>query len=125
MQDVTTGAEETYLAALAGNRFVIQRCDRCCEALFFPRQFCPTCLGTDLHWIEPGGRGTVYATTTVRLKQDAPYNVSLVDLDEGVRMMSRVESVAPDQVRIGMRVKLRLVPQDKGPALVVFDPLEG
>lgn len=121
----STGAEEQYFAGLARYQFRIQWCDRCRHALFFPRQFCPDCMHEPLEWIEPAGTGTVYATTTVRLKPGEPYNVSVIELDEGVRMMSRVESVDPGAVRIGMRVRLRLAPQDKGPALVVFDPLEG
>lgn len=124
MHDPAPGAEEQYFAALARNQFRIQWCDRCRQALFFPRQFCPACLQEPLRWIEPSGRGTVYATTTVRLDPGQPYNVSVIELDEGVRLMSRVESVEPGAVRIGMRVRLRLAPQEKGPALVVFDPLE-
>ena len=49
------------------------------------------------------------------------YNVALVDLAEGVRMMSRVESVDPGGVRIGMAVTARLAGQD-GDTIVVFDP---
>ena len=49
---------------------------------------------------------TVYATTVVRPRDGEPYNVALVDTAEG-RRMSRVENVAPDQVRIGMEVRVR------------------
>ncbi|MOA67005.1 hypothetical protein D3C78_1939760 [compost metagenome] len=50
----------------------------------------------------------------------------LVDLDEGVRMMSRVEGIAPASVRIGMRVQARVAQGKEGEAaLVVFDPVEG
>jgi uncharacterized OB-fold protein len=50
------------------------------------------------------------------------YNVALIDLDEGPRMMSRVESMASDAVRIGMRVKARIAVEGDSP-LVVFDPV--
>jgi uncharacterized OB-fold protein len=61
----------------------------------------------------------VYSTTVVRRKADdgGDYNVCLVDLAEGVRMMSRVVSVAPQDVRIGMRVTARIAA-----GLVEFTP---
>ncbi|MEP6874803.1 MAG: OB-fold domain-containing protein, partial [Burkholderiales bacterium] len=50
------------------------------------------------------------------------YNVVLVDLDEGVRMMSRVEGLKPEDVRIGMRVQARVRTEGETP-LVVFEPV--
>jgi hypothetical protein len=57
-------------------------------------------------WRVSAGKGTVHATTTVRPRGGEPYDVTLVDLDEGFRMMGRVSGVAPDAVRIGMRVRV-------------------
>ena len=118
------GAEARYQTALNEGRFLIQRCNDCTRHVFFPREVCPHCGGTSLAWLEPKGTGTVYSVTTVRRKPDAggDCNVSLVDLDEGVRMMSRVEGIAPLEVRIGMRVKAKVI--DKaGSGLVVFERL--
>ena len=55
-----------------------------------------------------------------------PYNVALIDIDEGFRMMSRVEDIAPTAVKIGMRVKFR-VHRAEGdePPYPVFTPAEG
>ena len=50
-----------------------------------------------------------------------PYTLVLVDLDEGVRLMSRVEGLAPEAVTVGLRVRARVVVKD-GRGLVVFDP---
>jgi hypothetical protein len=74
--------------------------------------------------VPPKGTGTVYAVTTVRRKPEAggDYNVSLIELDEGVRLMSRVEGLPSAEVRIGQRVKARVVEQG-GQGLVVFDPV--
>ena len=71
--------------------------------------------------MEPKGTGTVYSTTTVRRKPEVggDYDVSLIDLDEGVRMMSRVEGLAPTEVKIGMRVRAKVI-DNKGAGLVVF-----
>jgi uncharacterized OB-fold protein len=49
--------------------------------------------------------GVVYATTVVHRPDEAPYNVCLIDLDEGRRVMGRVEGMAPEQVAIGLRVQ--------------------
>ena len=50
----------------------------------------------------------------------------MVELDEGFKMMSRVESIDPMEVKIGMRVKVRMIPAtDKEPSYPVFDPAEG
>lgn len=119
------GAEASYQAQLNQGRFVIQRCNDCSKHVFYPRAICPHCGGASLAWVEPRGTGTVYSTTTVRRKPDAggDYDVSLIDLDEGVRMMSRVEGVSPVDVKIGMRVRARVV-DNKGVGLVVFSAEE-
>jgi uncharacterized OB-fold protein len=77
-------------------------------AVFFPRVICPTTGSDRLEWRISAGLGTVHATTVVHPQQGVPYNVALIDIDEGFRMMSRVEDLPPDQVRIGMRVQFRV-----------------
>ena len=118
------GTEIQYQSALNEGRFVIQRCADCRNHVFYPREVCPHCGGGSLAWVEPKGTGTVYSTTIVHRKLDAggDYGVSLIDLDEGVRMMSRVEGIAPAAVKIGMRVKARVI-KAKDSGLVVFDPI--
>jgi uncharacterized OB-fold protein len=58
--------------------------------------------------VASAGAGVVYATTVVHRPDQQPYNVCLVDLDEGVRAMGRVEGPAPQAVAIGMRVQARI-----------------
>jgi uncharacterized OB-fold protein len=60
----------------------------------------------------------VYATTAVYRREGDPYNVVLVDLEEGFRMMSRVEGVPAEEVEVGGRVTLRVDLTDDGPILV-------
>ncbi len=123
------GPDRLYAALLNEGRFRIQHCRDCDRHVFYPRNLCPHCGGEALDWTDPKGTGTVYSTSVVRRKPDAggDYNVALIDLDEGVRMMGRVEGVAPQAVRIGMRVRARVAPAagDGVPAMVVFDPMEG
>lgn len=117
-----TGPDEIWRAALAEGRFFVQSCRRCGACRFPPALVCSSCGSPDLQWHEASGRGVVYSTTTVR-EREGSYNVSLIDLPEGARMMSRVEGVPPEAVRIGMSVRARIV---QGPdPVVVFDSAEG
>ena len=97
------------------------------RAVFYPRIVCPYSGSTTLEWRVASGLGTVYATTVTHpFQSGAPYNIVLVDADEGFRLMSRVEDIAPDQVRIGMRVRFRVhKPSGDEPAYPVFVPAEG
>ena len=114
--------EQEYFAHLAQGRFMLQRSRASGRCFFYPRVAAPVTGDRDLEWVPASGRGTVHATTIVRPKPpQAPYNVVLVDLEEGVRVMSRVEGVAPEAVTIGMPVQARIGTQDDKPILL-FDP---
>jgi uncharacterized OB-fold protein len=113
--------DEDFRRFLAEGRFMLQRSKASGRFVFFPRVAEPG-TGAELEWVEASGRGTVYATTVVRRKPPEPsYNVALIDLAEGPRMMSRVEGVEPDAVAIGMAVRAKIVEQD-GEPVVVFTP---
>ena len=122
MNDSVTGVQAQYQQALDEGRFVLQRCGGCEEAVHYPREVCPHCGSDDLSFVPAQGMGTVYAVTTVRRKPEAggDLNVSLIDLDEGPRLMSRVQNLPPDQVRIGMRVSATVI-QEQGAGLLVFE----
>lgn len=101
---------------------MLQRSRSSGACFFHPRVSEPVTGARDLEWVEASGRGTVHATTVVRVKPpQLPYNVALVDLEEGPRVMTRIEGIAPDAVRIGMAVKARIGMQD-GKPLLLFDP---
>ena len=94
------------------------------RAVFFPRVICPFTGSDRLEWRVSAGLGTVYATTVTHPREGDPYNVALIDCDEGFRLMSRVEDVAPEAVTIGMRVKFRVHrPGADEPAYPVFTPV--
>lgn len=120
------GVQAFHQAELDAGRFLVQRCTACAKHIYFPRELCPHCGSAALEWTAPRGSGTVYAVTTVRRKpaDGGDLNVSLVDLDEGVRLMSRVANLAPGAVKIGQRVQARVEVKD-GRGLVVFDAVGG
>ncbi len=120
----TPGIQARHQQALDEGRFLIQRCAACSRHVYFPRELCPHCGALAPALVAPAGSGTVAAVTTLHRKpeQGGNYHVCLVDLDEGVRLMSRVEGLAPEAVTIGLRVQAR-VQLTAGKGLVVFDPL--
>lgn len=108
---------------LRAGRFMIQRGVESGRFVYYPRIAEPG-SGKALEWAEVSGLGTVYSATAIGRKPPEPaYNVALVDLDEGVRVMSRVEGLPAEAVTIGMRVKARIV-DEGGMPLVVFDPVD-
>ena len=114
------GPEQRYKAYLAQGRFMIQRSRGSGRYCFYPRLAIPGSAETDLEWVDASGRGAVYSITNNR-RREGDYNVALVDLEEGVRMMSRIVGV--DKLPIGARVKARIETLDGAPA-VVFAPDE-
>ncbi len=124
-KDSIVRPEQDYLKFLSEGRFMIQRSRSSGRHVFYPRVAEPGTGATDLEWVEASGHGTVYATTVMRQRAPTPsYNVALIDLAEGPRMMSRVEGIAPEAVKIGMAVKARVASEGDG-FLVVFDVVGG
>ena len=122
----TLGTLHRHQAALDQGKFWIQQCKSCHKHIYFPREICPHCGSDAVDFVAPSGMGTVYAVTTVRRKpaDGGDYNVSLIDLDEGPRLMSTITNLTPDLVKIDQRVKAH-VEVTEGRGLVKFTVLQG
>jgi uncharacterized protein len=115
------GPEAQYRAYLAEGRFMLQRGVASGRAFFPPRTHEPV-SGDTADWFAASGRGTVYAVTVVRKRDPEPdYNIVLVDLHEGPRLMSRIDGTPPNAVVIGMAVQARIITENDTPMLV-FEP---
>ena len=114
------GPEAQFQQYLADGKFMIQRSASTGRHVFYPRPFIPTTGENDLEWVAAAGTGTVYSTTVNRRSPEkgGTFNLSLIDLDEGVRMLSRVVDMPADEVQIGMRVKARIEELNGAPAVV-------
>src|ERR1700693_5729963 len=114
--------EKEHFEYLAKGEVMLQRCRSSGAFIFYPRVAGPRTGAADLGGGEASGVGTVYSTTVIRQKPPkTDYNLALIDLAEGPRMMSRVEGLAPQDVKIGMSVRAKIVSEEDRP-VVVFEP---
>jgi uncharacterized OB-fold protein len=125
MPNATESPLATYIAHLRRGELGYQFSPSAQQAVFYPRVIAPRTGAADLEWRVSVGLGTVHATTVVHAQGGETYNVCLVDVDEGFRMMSRVEDVPPRDVKIGMRVRFRVhTPEGDEDPYPVFTPAE-
>jgi len=117
-----------YLKFLAEGKFKLQRSRSSGQYFYYPRAFSIGLESDDIEWVDVSGKGKVYSSTIVRRpeKYGGDFNIALVELDEGPRMLTRVLGIAADAVEIGMRVtaRIELPAWEKNPSqpLVVFYP---
>lgn len=121
-QAAEPGPQARYEAYLDEGRFMLQRDRASGEFFFYPRVAAPRSGSRDLEWAAPSGLGRVHAATVIHPRPpETPYSVVLIDLDEGPRLMSRVDGIPAQEVRIGARVRARVI-QEAGRGLLVFEP---
>jgi len=127
-QPPMSAAGEPFWAATRERRLELQWCRSCERAIHFPREACPSCLGDDLELRPAAGTGTVYAATVIPkagnpgMRGREPYVVALVDLPEGVRLLTNVLAEDPASVAVGDPVTVAWEPLADGRHLPVFVP---
>jgi uncharacterized OB-fold protein len=123
---VLTDVNEGWWRAAAEHRLVVQQCTACGAHHHPPRPMCPACRSLALQWVDAAGTGTVYSYALLHHPQhpafEYPVVAVLVDLDEGVRIVSNLVDVTPDEVRIGMPVVIDFDAAADGFAVPVFRP---
>ncbi len=101
-----------YWEAAQKGELRMQRCGECGHVRFPPALLCACCLSENAEWVRLSGRGTVYSWIVVHQSQhpafnaDTPYNVTIVELDEGPRLHTNLVDCPSDQIYIGMRVEV-------------------
>ncbi len=116
---------QPFWDGIAEGRLRLQRCASCGRHVFYPRAVCPHCSSAGLEWVDASGRGTLYSYSVVHRAPpgfEAPYAVALVDLAEGVRMMTRLVDVAIDDLAVGQALEVAI---QGDPALPYFRPAPG
>jgi uncharacterized OB-fold protein len=102
----------TYWEAAHKGELRMQRCQDCGHVRFPPAVLCARCLSEDHEWIKLSGHGTVFSWIVVHQSQhpafnaDTPYNVAIVELEEGPRLHSHIVGCANADIRIGMPVEV-------------------
>lgn len=110
---------------------LIQECEDCGEKVFYPKQFCSSCLSSDLQWIKASGKGKVYTFTVIHSYQptefsdDVPYVVAVVRLDEGVQLMSNLIDCKLEDIKCDMDIEVVFDDVTEEVSLPKFRPVRG
>lgn len=109
-QPADASLAEAWHAAAQAKVLLIQRCSNCARWQFYPRPFCTVCSSSRVEWVEASGRGVVLSWTVVRRAPrkgvSVPYVLAVIELDEGVKMLSRVVDCAPELVECDLPVEV-------------------
>jgi uncharacterized OB-fold protein len=110
-QPVADTDSRPYWEGLARGELLIQRCEACQRNIFYPRSICPHCFSDRLAWVKASGKGTIYSYTVAHtafgvFAAEAPYVVAIVELEEGVRMMTRLVGAPREQIAVGKPVQI-------------------
>lgn len=120
---------EFFWDGVRAQKLLVQRCAACRTLRHPPRPMCPRCNALAWNTVEASGRGTVYSYVMPRHPPfpwfEDPYVVVLVELEEGVRLVSNLCGVADADVAIGMPVEVFYQTFDDGLVLPQFRPAAG
>ena len=94
------------------HELLVQRCRACGARQHYPRGVCAACWRDDLEWLPSAGRGRIYSFTVTHRTQargfrdELPYVLAWVELDEGVQVLTNVVGCDPAAVRVGLPVRV-------------------
>jgi hypothetical protein len=125
---VATEETRPYWESAKAHRLALPRCTACGRFRFPPTTFCPHCLSDAGEWTPVSGRGSVYSFVIMHqvydqaFKDDVPYNVAAVQLDEGPRLYTNLVEIANEAIRVGMPVSVVYEDVSAEITLVKFRP---
>jgi uncharacterized OB-fold protein len=106
-----TGTKE-FWEGCQRHELLIQRCEECHSYRYPPSPVCPRCFSMNAKWDKVSGKVEVYTFSVVRVplgrdwESDIPYTIGVIQLDEGVRMVSNIVDCKPEDIKIGMKVEV-------------------
>jgi uncharacterized OB-fold protein len=107
----------------------VQRCTQCGLHRYFPRPRCSNCQSASFEWAQCAGTGSVHSYTICHppvlpaFEAKAPYNVVVVELDEGPFIVSNLVESDDGEIAVGMRVEACFVEIDEELTLPQFRPV--
>lgn len=119
---------QPYWDGLNEHRLRLQRCADCGKVRHYPRPVCDACYSMNVEWIDASGHGTVHSWTITHyafhpgFKEDLPYTLLTVDLEEGVRMHAQARGIEAANLRIGLPVRVGFETVKEGLTLPVLFP---
>ncbi|MBI4498537.1 MAG: Zn-ribbon domain-containing OB-fold protein [Chloroflexi bacterium] len=115
---------DQFWDACQRHELIIPYCTKCSRYFWYPRQECPFCLEGAWEWRKVSGKGRVYTFTLVRqpghpaFAEEVPYPYAIIQLDEGVRLISNVVGIDPLQLQCEQRVEV--VFEEASPDVTLF-----
>jgi len=109
---VITSETAQYWDSAQKHDLHIQKCCNCNRFYFYPRDNCPFCFSNKVEWTRVTGKGKIYSFTvsyrytSEGFRNEIPYNIAIVELEEGIRMMTNIVGCENDDLRIGMPVEI-------------------
>ena len=97
-----------FWEAAKRHELVLPRCKRCSRYHFYPREVCPHCFSKDLEWVPASGRARLFTYTVIHtpadqaFRDDVPYAHCIIQLEEGVSMISNVLECPVEDLRVDM-----------------------
>lgn len=107
-----TEDSQPFWDACKRQELLIQKCDDCGHYRFPPSVVCPKCMSMNARWVKTSGKATLYSWTIFHqvywpsFAEQIPYNVAIIELEEGPRMHSNIVECKNEDIHIGMPLDL-------------------
>ena len=101
-----------FWEACKRHELYVQKCGDCGILRYYPRELCGACLSSNVEWVKCSGKGEVYTFTVTHqhrgagFREDLPFVMAYIKLEEGVRMLSNIIQCDPATVHVGMPVEV-------------------
>jgi uncharacterized OB-fold protein len=123
---VPTELSRPFWEAARRGHLVVPHCKVCDLRFFVPEPACPGCMSREWRYAPSAGRGSVYSVTVVHRAPGpgfaTPFALAVIDLDDGGTLLSHVDAEDPDDVVIGLRVRVEFRALTDEIALPYFVP---
>ncbi|MEE8581012.1 MAG: OB-fold domain-containing protein [Myxococcota bacterium] len=123
-----SGLNAEFYERCAAGTLCFQRCRDCGTWRHIPRIMCAKCASPSWEWTPSSGRGRIYSWTVTHqaphpaFAAETPYAVVVVEMEEGVRLVSRLRGLPPDAIELDLPVEVEFEKLSESVALPIFHP---
>jgi uncharacterized OB-fold protein len=105
-----TEDSKPFWDACQKQELLLQKCGDCGTWRFPPSVLCPKCMSTNYHWTKASGKAKVSSWQITHSPfypaWDPPYNVAIVELEEGPRLHTNIVGCKNEDIHMDMAVEL-------------------